>query len=71
LAIEKHWYTEKTLVNRRICSNVCAKGTVCLSLLKDRKGCGGAIWTNLDVILVTKQNDHIESCSMDEHLAYK
>ncbi|KRX50253.1 hypothetical protein T05_5110 [Trichinella murrelli] len=38
---------------------------------KDKKGCGGAIWTNLDVTLVIKQNDHIESCPVDEHLAYK
>ncbi|KRY19981.1 hypothetical protein T12_2042 [Trichinella patagoniensis] len=38
---------------------------------KNKKGCGGAIWTNLDVIWVTKQNDHIESCPADEHLAYK
>ncbi|XP_003369012.1 hypothetical protein Tsp_04440 [Trichinella spiralis] len=35
------------------------------------KGCGGAIWTNLDVTSVIKQNDHIESCPVDEHLAYK
>ncbi|KRZ51174.1 hypothetical protein T02_9216 [Trichinella nativa] len=38
---------------------------------KDKKGCGGAIWTNLDVTSVIKQNDHIESCPVDEHLAYK
>ncbi|KRX34778.1 hypothetical protein T05_7185 [Trichinella murrelli] len=38
---------------------------------KDKKGCGGAIWTNLDVTSVSKQNDHIESCPVDEHLAYK
>ncbi|KRZ08229.1 hypothetical protein T11_6482 [Trichinella zimbabwensis] len=35
------------------------------------KSCGGAIWTNLDVTSVIKQNDHIESCPADEHLAYK
>ncbi|KRX18117.1 hypothetical protein T07_13777 [Trichinella nelsoni] len=38
---------------------------------KDKKGCGGAIWTNLDVTSVIMQNDHIESCPVDEHLAYK
>ncbi|KRZ88059.1 hypothetical protein T08_192, partial [Trichinella sp. T8] len=38
---------------------------------KDKKGCSGAIWTNLDVTSVIKQNDHIESCPVDEHLAYK
>ncbi|XP_003382182.1 conserved hypothetical protein [Trichinella spiralis] len=35
------------------------------------KGCGGAVWTNLDVTTVIKRNDHIESCPVDEHLAYK
>ncbi|KRZ88636.1 hypothetical protein T08_4538 [Trichinella sp. T8] len=38
---------------------------------KDKKGCGGAIWTNLDVTAIIKRNDHIESCPVDEHLAYK
>ncbi|KRX33130.1 hypothetical protein T05_6948, partial [Trichinella murrelli] len=38
---------------------------------RDKKGCGGAIWTNLDVTSVIKRNDHIESCPVDEHLAYK
>ncbi|KRY07827.1 hypothetical protein T12_2728, partial [Trichinella patagoniensis] len=37
----------------------------------DKKGCGGAVWTNLDVTTVIKRNDHIESCPVDEHLAYK
>ncbi|KRZ80081.1 hypothetical protein T10_13377, partial [Trichinella papuae] len=41
------------------------------SCSKDKKGCGGAIWTNLDVTSVIKQNEHIESCPVDEHLAYK
>ncbi|XP_003376364.1 conserved hypothetical protein [Trichinella spiralis] len=38
---------------------------------KDKKGCGGAIWTNLEVTSVIKRNDHIESCPVGEHLAYK
>ncbi|KRY98563.1 hypothetical protein T11_5243, partial [Trichinella zimbabwensis] len=38
---------------------------------KDKKGCKDIIWTNLDVTSVIKQNDHIESCPVDEHLAYK
>ncbi|KRY44150.1 hypothetical protein T03_2426, partial [Trichinella britovi] len=38
---------------------------------QDKKGCGGAVWTNLDVTTVIKRNDHIESCPVDEHLAYK
>ncbi|KRX51261.1 hypothetical protein T09_11059 [Trichinella sp. T9] len=36
-----------------------------------KTGCGGAVWTNLDVTTVIKRNDHIESCSVDEHLSYK
>ncbi|KRY02220.1 hypothetical protein T12_15796, partial [Trichinella patagoniensis] len=46
------------------CSKVCPKCT-------DKEGCNGAVWTNLDVTTVIKQNDHIESCPVDEHLAYK
>ncbi|KRX34537.1 hypothetical protein T05_257 [Trichinella murrelli] len=38
---------------------------------KDKEGCGGAIWTNLDVTSVINRNDHMESCPVDEHLAYK
>ncbi|KRY04079.1 hypothetical protein T12_4953, partial [Trichinella patagoniensis] len=38
---------------------------------QDKKGCGGAVWTNFDVTTVIKRNDHIESCPVDEHLAYK
>ncbi|KRX69365.1 hypothetical protein T06_10207 [Trichinella sp. T6] len=41
---------------------VCSKG---------REGCKGVIWTNLDVTYVITQKDHIESCPVDEHLAYK
>ncbi|KRY46371.1 hypothetical protein T03_10584, partial [Trichinella britovi] len=29
---------------------------------KDKEGCGGAIWTNLDVTSVIMRNDPIESC---------
>ncbi|XP_003369560.1 hypothetical protein Tsp_04970 [Trichinella spiralis] len=36
-----------------------------------REGCKGVIWTNLDVTYVITQKDHIESCPVDEHLAYK
>ncbi|KRY31620.1 hypothetical protein T03_16849, partial [Trichinella britovi] len=28
----------------------------------DKEGCNGAVWTNLNVTTVIKQNDHIESC---------
>ncbi|KRZ66329.1 hypothetical protein T08_10887, partial [Trichinella sp. T8] len=37
----------------------------------DKKGCGGAVWTNLDVTTVIKRNDHIESCPVNEYLTYK
>ncbi|KRX25539.1 hypothetical protein T07_8359 [Trichinella nelsoni] len=37
----------------------------------DKEGCGGAVWINFDVTSVIKQHDHIESCPVDEHLAYK
>ncbi|KRX52259.1 hypothetical protein T09_6919 [Trichinella sp. T9] len=37
---------------------------------KDKEGCGGAIWTNLDVTSVIMRNDPIESCQVDEHLTY-
>ncbi|KRX34115.1 hypothetical protein T09_10570 [Trichinella sp. T9] len=45
--------------------------SVCPSLLRGREGCKGVIWTNLDVTYVITQKDHIESCPVDEHLAYK
>ncbi|KRZ47058.1 hypothetical protein T02_786, partial [Trichinella nativa] len=37
---------------------------------KDKEGCGGAIWTNLDVTTVIKRYDRIKSCQVDEHLTY-
>ncbi|KRX37811.1 hypothetical protein T06_423, partial [Trichinella sp. T6] len=43
----------------------------CDGMSLDKKGCGGAVWTNLHVTTVIKRNDHIESCPVDEHLAYK
>ncbi|KRY27279.1 hypothetical protein T01_13026 [Trichinella spiralis] len=43
----------------------------CGGMSLDKKGCSGAIWTNLDVTSVMKRNDHIKSCPVDEHLAYK
>ncbi|KRX64582.1 hypothetical protein T09_4853 [Trichinella sp. T9] len=30
-----------------------------------------SLWTNLDVTYVITQKDHIESCPVDEHLAYR
>ncbi|KRX21527.1 hypothetical protein T07_490 [Trichinella nelsoni] len=44
---------------------------ISLQQCTDKKGCGGAIWTNLDVTSVIKRNDHIASCPVVEHLAYK
>ncbi|KRY98175.1 hypothetical protein T11_14848, partial [Trichinella zimbabwensis] len=40
------------------------------SVYFDKKGCGGAIWTNLDVTSVIKHYDHIKSCPVNEHLTY-
>ncbi|KRY97905.1 hypothetical protein T11_8751, partial [Trichinella zimbabwensis] len=40
------------------------------SMSLDKKGCGGAIWTNLDVTSVIKHYDHIKSCPVNEHLTY-
>ncbi|KRY27285.1 hypothetical protein T01_12954 [Trichinella spiralis] len=42
-----------------------------IEILEMLKSCSGAIWTNLDVTSVMKRNDHIKSCPVDEHLAYK
>ncbi|KRX74745.1 hypothetical protein T06_7740 [Trichinella sp. T6] len=44
---------------------------LCKIVEVEKKGCGGAVWTNLDVTTVIKRNDHMESCPVDEHLAYK
>ncbi|XP_003376080.1 conserved hypothetical protein [Trichinella spiralis] len=38
---------------------------------KDKQGCKAVIWTNLEVTTVINQNDHIETCPVDQHLAYK
>ncbi|KRZ70519.1 hypothetical protein T10_5304 [Trichinella papuae] len=38
---------------------------------KDKQGCKAVIWTNLEVTTVIHQNDHIETCPVDQHLAYK
>ncbi|XP_003376777.1 NADH-ubiquinone oxidoreductase chain 5 [Trichinella spiralis] len=38
---------------------------------KDKQGCKGAMWTNLEVTAVISQKDHMENCPVDEHLAYK
>ncbi|XP_003382341.1 hypothetical protein Tsp_11996 [Trichinella spiralis] len=36
-----------------------------------KKGGKGVIWTNLDVTYVITLKDHIESCPVDVHLAYR
>ncbi|KRX22512.1 hypothetical protein T07_11855 [Trichinella nelsoni] len=38
---------------------------------KDKQGCKGAISNNLDVTSVLKQRPHMETCQVDQHLAYK
>ncbi|KRX33210.1 hypothetical protein T09_3883, partial [Trichinella sp. T9] len=37
----------------------------------DKKGCKGAVWTDLEVTAVINRKDHVETCQEDEHLAYK
>ncbi|KRZ11369.1 hypothetical protein T11_3547 [Trichinella zimbabwensis] len=37
---------------------------------KDKQGCKGAISTNLDVTIVLRQRPHMETCPVDEHVAY-
>ncbi|KRY42622.1 hypothetical protein T01_4415 [Trichinella spiralis] len=59
------------MVHSRLYLNDINRFLLSMSLWRDKKGCGGAIWTNLDVTSVIKRNDHIESCPVDEHLAYK
>ncbi|KRZ65349.1 hypothetical protein T10_8479 [Trichinella papuae] len=31
----------------------------------------GAVWMDLEVTAVIDQKDHVETCQLDEHLAYK
>ncbi|KRY42866.1 hypothetical protein T01_4887 [Trichinella spiralis] len=38
---------------------------------KDKEGCGGAVWTDLEVPAGIDRKDHVETCRVDEHLAYK
>ncbi|KRX71059.1 hypothetical protein T06_5300 [Trichinella sp. T6] len=38
---------------------------------KDKEGCGGAVWTDLEVPAGIDRKDHVENCRVDEHLAYK
>ncbi|KRX12032.1 hypothetical protein T07_1300 [Trichinella nelsoni] len=37
---------------------------------KDKEGCGGAVWTDLEVPAGIDRKDHAENCLVDEHLAY-
>ncbi|KRZ84378.1 hypothetical protein T08_13586, partial [Trichinella sp. T8] len=41
------------------------------SMALDKKGCKGAVWTDLKVTAVINRKDHVETCQVDEHLAYK
>ncbi|KRX25494.1 hypothetical protein T07_9236 [Trichinella nelsoni] len=38
---------------------------------RDKEGCGGAVWTDLEVPAGIDSKDHVETCRVDEHLAYK
>ncbi|KRY40108.1 hypothetical protein T01_15684 [Trichinella spiralis] len=33
-------------------------------------GCGGAVWTDLEVPAGIDRKDHVENCRVDEHMAY-
>ncbi|KRY29922.1 hypothetical protein T03_11516, partial [Trichinella britovi] len=43
----------------------------CWRCSKDKKGCKGAVWTDLEVTAVINRKDHVENCQVDEHMAYK
>ncbi|KRY25121.1 hypothetical protein T01_4400 [Trichinella spiralis] len=43
------------------CSKVCAEY---------KEGCGGAVWTDLEVPAGIDRKDHVENCRVDEHMAY-
>ncbi|KRZ66194.1 hypothetical protein T10_8620 [Trichinella papuae] len=42
----------------------------CWACSKDKQGCDGAISTNLEVTVVLMQRPHMETCPVDEHVAY-
>ncbi|KRY96362.1 hypothetical protein T11_9426 [Trichinella zimbabwensis] len=35
---------------------------------KDKEGCRGAVWTDLEMTAVIDRKDHVETCRVDEHL---
>ncbi|KRX58016.1 hypothetical protein T09_3456 [Trichinella sp. T9] len=41
------------------------------SNLVDKEGCGGAVWTDLEVPVGIDGKDYVENFRVDEHLAYK
>ncbi|KRZ66287.1 hypothetical protein T10_2980, partial [Trichinella papuae] len=41
------------------------------SCSKDKENSAGAVWTYLEVTAVIDGKDHVETCRVDEHLAYK
>ncbi|KRX52602.1 hypothetical protein T09_14967 [Trichinella sp. T9] len=45
-------------------------GCVQTSPFKNEEGCGGAVWTDLEVPAGIDRKDHVEICRVDEHLAY-
>ncbi|KRY02171.1 hypothetical protein T03_11103, partial [Trichinella britovi] len=36
-------------------------------LVKNKEGCGGAVWTDLEVPAGIDRKDHVETCRVDEH----
>ncbi|KRZ03922.1 hypothetical protein T11_5598 [Trichinella zimbabwensis] len=51
------------------CGSMCLvyEGRTCK--LKNTKGC--TMWTNMEVTAMISEKDHIESCLVDQHLAYE
>ncbi|KRX70889.1 hypothetical protein T06_11794 [Trichinella sp. T6] len=37
---------------------------------RDKEGCGGAVWTDLEVPAGIDRKVHVETCRVDEHMAY-
>ncbi|KRZ87489.1 hypothetical protein T08_2570 [Trichinella sp. T8] len=42
----------------------------CWGCSKDKEGCGGAVWKDLEGPAGIDRKDHVETCRVDEHLAY-
>ncbi|KRY61437.1 hypothetical protein T03_7670 [Trichinella britovi] len=55
----------------RVCKlKYTGKRRKCWGYSKDKEGCGGAVWTDLEVPAGIDRKDHVENCQVDEHMAY-